>query len=209
MGLYKSLKNRIPKNFFEEYRGSDWFAYSTPISSFLWFSSVIPKTESLPFIDNTLAYWVLVSLALSAILGPMLGYYVLNKPFHVIVGWRPVEAEPLDLRLKSKGLIQISDSDAQNPPVIIKFFFKKNTEKYKLKFSTKGPLEVSPALEPTNAKYDEEAGLLECNNIEDYDFFLPLNVDEIDENRGELERSIQVSDLTFGRDIELVNIDIL
>lgn len=208
MAISGHLKGIIPRNFLKQYRESEWFAYSSPISSFLWFFSVIPKTDSLPVVNNTIAYWLLVGLALTAIIGPMLVYYFQNRPFHVMTSWRPIEAEPIDLRLKRRGLIRLRDEE-DRASVILNFYFEENVTDYKLQFVTKGPLEVSPGIEPQNAEYDEDTGILTCDKIADHEFYLPLNVNESQEDRGELERSIQVNDLTSGRDVELMNIELL
>lgn len=209
-----SLENIIPRRFIlfgKEYRKSPLFAYSTPISSFLWILSAIPGARSVTFPHSSLVHWGLVALALLSLIGPMVIYWIKNRPFHVVMEWKPIEPESIDHRLEQKNILRLRvtpESEVESAKALITVFFEKGTEQYRLELSSDGPLIVVPQNAPGKSEYHEDEMVLTCDDVELTRFMFPIEIQKEDGQSGALEQHVHITDVLNGDkailDIEVV-----
>lgn len=199
-----SLRDRVSRRltlFGKEYRKSLLFAYSSPLSSFLWILSVILGTESVTFRYSSWIYWVLVALALLSLAGPAAIYWYKNKPFHVVIEWKPIDPEPTDHRLEQKNMLRLrvtDENETESAKALISVFFEKDIEQYRLKLDSDGPLEVVPQYAPGNSEYDEDKRMLVCNGVDLTQFMFPIEIEKKDGQSGALEQHVYIKDALNG-----------
>jgi hypothetical protein len=199
-----SLGDLVPRRlilFGREYRKSLLFAYSSPISSFLWILSVIPGTKSVTFPYSSQVYWGLVALALLSIAGPMGVYWYRNRPFHVVMEWKPIEPESIDHRLEQKNMLRLrvtDGSEIESAKALISVFFEKGTKQYRLKLDSAGPLVVVPQNAPGKSRYEEDERMLVCDDVELTRFIFPVEIQKEDGQSGALEQHVYIKDALNG-----------
>jgi hypothetical protein len=210
----RSLESYVPRRlilFAKEYRKSILFAYSSPLSSFLWILSVILQAESVTFRYSSQVYRGLVSFALLSIAAPVGIYWYKNRPFHVVMEWKPIEPESIDHRLEQKNILRLrvtDDDDMESAKALILVFFEKGTEQYRLKLDSNGPLAVVPQNAPGKSEYDETEKVLVCDNVELTRFMIPVEIRKEDNQSGALEQHVYVED-TLNGDETILNFEVV
>jgi len=151
------------------------------------------KPDYLQTIELALIFAALVTLFV-----PAITFWYKNRPFHIYIDWDPADPEPIDRRLKHKGMINSEKGDVSevDPSAIIRVHIDKSVSGYKLKIDSRGSIEAEPVYAPSNSTFDSDTNILECDDIEDWEFYFPLKIAEYEEYEGgDLERQTEIKDV--------------
>ncbi|GGK56625.1 hypothetical protein [Haloarcula sebkhae] len=141
---------------------------------------------------------VLILVALATLFVPAIIFWYNNQPFHIYIDWDPADPEPIDRRLKDKGLVDSEKGDVSevDPSAIIRVYIDKSISGYKLKIKSRGSIEAEPVYGPPNSTFNSDTNTLECDEIKDWKFYFPLKIAEHEEYEGgDLERLTEIKDV--------------
>ncbi|WP_049970790.1 hypothetical protein [Haladaptatus cibarius] len=203
----------LPKKlyiFLKAYTSTLLFKISPIVSTVFWIISVVVNNFSKSIRYSSAIYLIMVSFALLSLIIPGVYFYLKNKPFHIFLTWTPIEPEAVDRRLKHRELVRIREAKngSAKPCAMIHAYVDKKVKEYELVIDARGPLKAKPTFAPAESEHENRNKLV-CENVETYDFYFPVEIDEKQGHEGgELRREVQITDGKRGG-IELLTLDVL